>query len=48
LSNQRQIVFFGFMSVCSLCAIGENTAVSDQDRISDIEVAEWKAGTVAL
>jgi len=28
LSNQRQIVFFGFMFVCSLCSTKTSAAVS--------------------
>jgi hypothetical protein len=35
LSNQRQIVFFGFMFVCSLCSIRANAAVFASVRISD-------------
>src|SRR5439155_7829715 len=35
LSNQRQIVFFGFMFVCSLCSIRANAAVCASVRISD-------------
>jgi hypothetical protein len=35
LLNQRQIVFFGFMFVCSLCLIGANAAVFASFRVSD-------------
>jgi hypothetical protein len=35
LSNQRQIVFFGFMFVCSLCSMRANAAVFASVRISD-------------
>jgi hypothetical protein len=34
LSNQRQIVFFGFMFVCSLFSIRANAAVYASARIS--------------
>jgi hypothetical protein len=35
LPNQRQIVFFGFMFVCSLCSIGAKAAVFESVRTSD-------------
>jgi hypothetical protein len=41
LSNQRQIVFFGFMFVCSLCSIRAIAAVSAPD------VCGFAAGSLA-